>query len=40
MVPNTAAILFEAQGPVPFPLAWDWHLSSDVDVNYMVIARR
>jgi lipoyl(octanoyl) transferase len=24
MVPNTPAILFEAQGPVPFPLAWDW----------------
>lgn len=24
MAPNTPAILFEAQGPVPFPLAWDW----------------
>ncbi len=24
MVPNTPAILFEAQEPVPFPLAWDW----------------
>ena len=22
------------------PLAWDWHLSSDVDVNYMVVASR
>ena len=22
------------------PLSWDWHLSSDVDVNYMVVARR
>ena len=24
MAPNTPAILFEAQAPVPFPLAWDW----------------
>lgn len=22
------------------PLAWDWRLSSDVDVNYMIVARR
>ena len=22
------------------PLSWDWHLSSDVDVNYMVVAKR
>lgn len=24
MVPKTPAILFEPQGPVPFPLAWEW----------------
>jgi lipoyl(octanoyl) transferase len=24
MAPNSPAILFEAQGPVPFPLAWAW----------------
>jgi 2-polyprenyl-6-hydroxyphenyl methylase/3-demethylubiquinone-9 3-methyltransferase len=22
------------------PLAWDWRLSSDVDVNYMIVAER
>jgi 2-polyprenyl-6-hydroxyphenyl methylase/3-demethylubiquinone-9 3-methyltransferase len=22
------------------PLRWDWHLSSDIDVNYMVVAER
>lgn len=30
----------KTQGVSFNPLAWDWHLSSDVDVNYMVVARR
>ncbi len=28
------------QGVAFDPLAWDWRLSSDVDVNYMVVASR
>jgi lipoyl(octanoyl) transferase len=24
MLPNTPAILFEARGPVPYPLGWEW----------------
>ncbi|MEI9886895.1 MAG: bifunctional 2-polyprenyl-6-hydroxyphenol methylase/3-demethylubiquinol 3-O-methyltransferase UbiG [Rhizomicrobium sp.] len=30
----------KTQGVAFDPLAWDWHLSSDVDVNYMVVASR
>lgn len=30
----------KTQGVVYDPLAWDWRLSSDVDVNYMVVAGR
>jgi 2-polyprenyl-6-hydroxyphenyl methylase/3-demethylubiquinone-9 3-methyltransferase len=30
----------KTQGVSFNPLAWDWHLSSDVDVNYMVVAKR
>ena len=32
--------ILKIQG-VPFdPLAWDWKLSNDVDVNYMIVAKR
>jgi 2-polyprenyl-3-methyl-5-hydroxy-6-metoxy-1,4-benzoquinol methylase len=30
----------KTQGVAFDPLAWDWRLSSDVDVNYMVVAGR
>jgi 2-polyprenyl-6-hydroxyphenyl methylase/3-demethylubiquinone-9 3-methyltransferase len=30
----------KTQGVAFDPLSWDWHLSSDVDVNYMVVASR
>jgi 2-polyprenyl-6-hydroxyphenyl methylase/3-demethylubiquinone-9 3-methyltransferase len=30
----------KTQGVSFNPLAWDWFLSSDVDVNYMIVARR
>jgi len=30
----------KTQGVSFNPLAWDWHLSSDVDVNYMIVAKR
>ena len=32
--------ILKTQGVSFNPLSWDWHLSSDVDVNYMVVARR
>jgi 2-polyprenyl-6-hydroxyphenyl methylase / 3-demethylubiquinone-9 3-methyltransferase len=32
--------VLKTQGVSFDPLAWDWRLSSDVDVNYMIVARR
>ncbi|HEX2591567.1 MAG TPA: bifunctional 2-polyprenyl-6-hydroxyphenol methylase/3-demethylubiquinol 3-O-methyltransferase UbiG [Rhizomicrobium sp.] len=32
--------ILKTQGVAFNPLAWDWHLSNDVDVNYMIIAAR
>jgi 2-polyprenyl-6-hydroxyphenyl methylase / 3-demethylubiquinone-9 3-methyltransferase len=32
--------ILKTQGVSFDPLGWDWKLSSDVDVNYMVVARR
>ena len=32
--------VLKTQGISFNPLAWDWFLSSDVDVNYMVVAKR
>jgi len=32
--------IMKRQGVSFDPLAWDWKLSSDVDVNYMVVAKR
>ena len=32
--------ILKIQGVSFDPLAWDWRLSSDVDVNYMIVAKR
>jgi len=32
--------ILKTQGVSFYPLSWDWRLSSDVDVIYMVVARR
>jgi 2-polyprenyl-6-hydroxyphenyl methylase/3-demethylubiquinone-9 3-methyltransferase len=32
--------ILKTQGVSFDPLVWDWKLSSDVDVNYMIVARR
>jgi 2-polyprenyl-6-hydroxyphenyl methylase/3-demethylubiquinone-9 3-methyltransferase len=32
--------ILKTQGVSFDPLAWDWRLSSDVDINYMIVARR
>ena len=32
--------ILKTQGVSFHPLGWDWRLSSDVDVNYMIVARR
>jgi 2-polyprenyl-6-hydroxyphenyl methylase/3-demethylubiquinone-9 3-methyltransferase len=32
--------ILKTQGVSFNPLSWDWRLSSDVDVNYMVVAKR
>jgi 2-polyprenyl-6-hydroxyphenyl methylase/3-demethylubiquinone-9 3-methyltransferase len=32
--------ILKTQGVSFDPLSWDWKLSSDVDVNYMIVARR
>jgi 2-polyprenyl-6-hydroxyphenyl methylase/3-demethylubiquinone-9 3-methyltransferase len=37
---ETGLTLMKRQGVSFDPLAWDWRLSSDVDVNYMLVARR
>lgn len=37
---ETGLSILKTQGVSFDPLAWDWKLSSDVDVNYMVVARR
>ncbi|MDB5733928.1 MAG: Ubiquinone biosynthesis O-methyltransferase [Alphaproteobacteria bacterium] len=37
---ETGLTLLKRQGVSFDPLAWDWRLSSDVDVNYMLVARR
>ncbi len=37
---DTGLTLLKRQGVSFDPLAWDWRLSSDVDVNYMLVARR
>jgi 2-polyprenyl-6-hydroxyphenyl methylase/3-demethylubiquinone-9 3-methyltransferase len=37
---ETGLSICKTQGVSFNPLAWDWFLSDDVDVNYMVVARR
>ena len=37
---DSGLTILKTQGVSFDPLAWDWRLSSDVDVNYMVVARR
>ena len=37
---QTGLTILKTQGVSFNPLAWDWKLSSDVDVNYMVVAAR
>ena len=32
--------ILKTQGVFFDPLTWDWRLSSDVDVNYMVVATK
>ncbi|MBV9549755.1 MAG: bifunctional 2-polyprenyl-6-hydroxyphenol methylase/3-demethylubiquinol 3-O-methyltransferase UbiG [Alphaproteobacteria bacterium] len=40
MLEEVGLSLCKTQGISFNPIAWDWSLSSDVDVNYMVVARR
>jgi 2-polyprenyl-6-hydroxyphenyl methylase/3-demethylubiquinone-9 3-methyltransferase len=37
---ETGLSILKTQGVSFDPLVWDWKLSSDVDVNYMVVAKR
>jgi 2-polyprenyl-6-hydroxyphenyl methylase/3-demethylubiquinone-9 3-methyltransferase len=38
MLEESGLNVLKTQGVAFNPLAWDWHLSSDVDVNYMIVA--
>lgn len=40
MLQQSGLTTLKRQGVSFDPLGWDWRLSSDVDVNYMVVARR
>jgi 2-polyprenyl-6-hydroxyphenyl methylase/3-demethylubiquinone-9 3-methyltransferase len=40
MLEKAGLSVWKTQGVSFSPLAWDWQLSSDVDVNYMVVAGR
>ena len=40
MLEDAGLSILKTQGVSFDPLAWDWKLSSDVDVNYMVVAGR
>jgi 2-polyprenyl-6-hydroxyphenyl methylase/3-demethylubiquinone-9 3-methyltransferase len=40
MLEETGLIIKEEQGVVFDPLSWNWTLSSDTDVNYMLVAAR
>jgi 2-polyprenyl-6-hydroxyphenyl methylase/3-demethylubiquinone-9 3-methyltransferase len=37
---DSGLTILKTQGISFDPLGWDWKLSSDVDVNYMIVARR
>jgi len=40
MLEESGLTIYKTQGVSFNPIAWDWVLSSDVDVNYMVVATR
>jgi 2-polyprenyl-6-hydroxyphenyl methylase/3-demethylubiquinone-9 3-methyltransferase len=40
MLEESGLNILKTQGVAFDPLAWDWRLSNDVDVNYMVVAGR
>jgi 2-polyprenyl-6-hydroxyphenyl methylase/3-demethylubiquinone-9 3-methyltransferase len=40
MLEESGLTILKAQGVSFDPLTWDWRLSSDVDVNYMIVGRR
>jgi 2-polyprenyl-6-hydroxyphenyl methylase/3-demethylubiquinone-9 3-methyltransferase len=40
MLEDTGLKILKTQGVSFDPLGWDWRLSSDTDVNYMVVAER
>jgi len=40
MLEKTGLTLLKTQGVSFDPLRWDWRLSNDVDINYMLVARR
>lgn len=40
MLQETGLTILKRQGVSFEPLVWDWRLSNDVDVNYMIVARR
>jgi 2-polyprenyl-6-hydroxyphenyl methylase/3-demethylubiquinone-9 3-methyltransferase len=40
MLEETGLTLLKRQGVSFSPLSWDWNLSDDVDINYMVVAGR
>ena len=40
LLEHTGLTILKTQGVSFDPLGWDWRLSSDVDVNYMVVAKR
>ena len=40
LLEQTGLTILKTQGVSFDPLGWDWRLSSDVDVNYMVVAKR
>ena len=37
MLEESRLTVLKTQGVSFYPLAWDWKLSSDVDVNYMIV---
>jgi 2-polyprenyl-3-methyl-5-hydroxy-6-metoxy-1,4-benzoquinol methylase len=40
MLEDSGLKILKTQGVSFDPLGWDWRLSADTDVNYMVVAER
>jgi 2-polyprenyl-6-hydroxyphenyl methylase/3-demethylubiquinone-9 3-methyltransferase len=40
MLEDSGLKVLKTQGIAFDPLGWDWRLSNDTDVNYMVVAER